>query len=48
MTEALTVRVDAAQIWRVKATLEAIGKSADGALARAVNHTGDLVSLVPS
>ena len=41
MTEALTVTVSAAQVREMRASIEAIGKNADGAIARAVNHTGD-------
>ena len=41
MTESLQVTVSAAQVREMRATIEAIGKNAEGAIARAVNHTGD-------
>ncbi len=41
MSEALAVTISGTQIREMTATLGAIGKSADGAIARAVNHTGD-------
>ena len=41
MTETLTVSVSDAQIRQMRTVFESMGKTVDGAIARAVNHAGD-------
>ena len=41
MTESLIVTVSAAQLDTMRAAISVLGRNVDGAIARAINHTGD-------